>query len=373
MFSDDVNATLSAIASLGAEVTRMGESVVVKKGKEKENPDIFAAESGTTLRLAVPVSLVKTNGAVFTGRARLIDRPMDEYINLFDKHGIYYEYDRRLPLKVEGKLEPGKYVVRGDVSSQYISGMLIALAGCGGKSTLTVEGAFESKPYVDMTVSALKSFGAVIKEEENSYYIENGITCENDTYFCENDYSQAAFFIVAGVLGGEIELTGFNPKSLQGDRAIIDVIKSMNGLVYFKGDSICSSKSDLVGVDIDARDIPDLVPIISLAASVAKGETTIRNVSRLRHKESDRLYAVTNELGKLGARITSDDNNIYIEGVQNLKGGNVSSHGDHRIAMMLAVASVVSDGEIIVDDFGCISKSYPGFLVDFESLGGKYE
>jgi 3-phosphoshikimate 1-carboxyvinyltransferase len=240
----------------------------------------------------------------------------------------------------------------------------MALANLEEDSEIVITTKLESKPYVDITIEVLKEFGVNIVEEENKYYISGSNNFEHGNYFCEGDYSQAAFFLVAGAIGGQVKVKGLKNNSTQGDKAIIDLLKSMGADIEIS-DMIIVKESSLIGIEIDATDIPDLVPILCVAACKANGTTRIYGVERLKHKESDRINSTINMLTNLGANISYDGESIVVIGHEKLSGGTIDSVGDHRIAMSAAIASLICENEVRIIGSESVNKSYPKFFDDF--------
>lgn len=355
-FSDDIYATLNAVKALGASYEVVKDNVVIKGiSSSKKDGVIDCKESGSTIRFLIPVALV-FGGAVFKGRGRLMERPFGPYFEIFNKQGIYYNlnYDT---LEVSGNLKSGIYEIDGDISSQFISGLLFAFSMLKEKSEIIIKKPLQSKSYVDMTISALETFGVkVINKDYNRFIVTGNTELTARNCNVEGDYSQAAFFLVGNFLGNDVEVLGLSENSIQGDKMIKDVIK------------LLKSDEDL---DIDVSEIPDLVPIIAVGASLRAGKkTTLSNASRLRLKESDRLESTCSELRKLGADIKIIDNSLYINGKDRLTGGEVQSHNDHRIAMAMAIAATGCNDDVLIKQSECVTKSYPGFWHDYKMLGG---
>jgi 3-phosphoshikimate 1-carboxyvinyltransferase len=278
---------------------------------------------------------------------------------------------------VRGRLTAGDYSLDGGVSSQFISGLLFALPMLEESSTLTVTGRIESAPYAHMTLDALSLVTDRIEGELPAFTVSGrrvdpALLLNAESFSVGGDWSGAAFFLTAGVLCGEgrsITLTGLDAHSRQGDKAIIEVLRSMGGLIReTEGGDLVASSSKLHGVRIDATQIPDLVPILAVAASVAEGETVIYGASRLRLKESDRLRTVSDMISALGGDITETSDGLIIRGVASLRGGVVDASGDHRIAMSGAVAALVCDEAVTITGAECVAKSYPAFWDDFERI-----
>ncbi|MBQ6676728.1 MAG: 3-phosphoshikimate 1-carboxyvinyltransferase, partial [Clostridia bacterium] len=270
-------------------------------------------------------------------------------------------------LRVSGKLSGNEYAIRSDVSSQFISGILFALAVTGGGSVRLI-GKTESAGYIEMTLDALSRFG-IKTEFKNGEISVSGRLRSPGAVASEGDWSGAAFWLCAGAACGGITVTGLSGQSRQGDRAIVEILRGMGASVEIKGDAVTVSGGDLHGVELDASDVPDLTPPVAALAAISKGKTVIRGASRLKIKESDRLAALASSLGALGADIKETEDGLVIQGREKLPGGSADSWGDHRIAMAVAVASVRS-GEITLSGAESVSKSYPGFWKDFQELGG---
>ena len=274
------------------------------------------------------------------------------------------------PLRISGKLTVGNYSIAADVSSQYISGMLMALSICDGASTLTLTGKTESAPYIDMTVDTLIHFGADIEFdiEKNTFYINGKSRLTSPkTAKIGGDWSGGAFFLCAGAIGkNSVTVTGLDTQSRQGDKQILSVLADMGAEITVADDGITVHPSGLHGTDIDASQIPDLVPVLATVAAVAEGRTVIYNAARLRLKESDRIVSTCTFLARLGADITPTDDGMIINGKTELTGGIIDCFRDHRIAMSAAIASLVCKESVTVRDFEATAKSYPSFADNFE-------
>lgn len=385
-YSDDIIATIEAMSSLGARITKKEEYLEVCGIKSPENIEanlvkserlIDCNESGSTLRFLVPIAALFDGVNRFVGRGNLGKRPLDTYYNIFDEQNIKYSYKEGvLDLKTEGKLQPGEFKVKGNVSSQFITGLLFTLPLLDGDSKILITTEMESKGYIDLTLSAMKDFGIeIINNNYEEFIIKGNQTYKSRDYRVEGDYSQGAFFFCADALSNNVILNDLKLDSLQGDKEVIDILTRM-------GLDIISNNNGLVGTAnerlkatiIDGSQCPDIIPVVALVAALSTGRTEIINAGRLRIKECDRLAAVTSELNKLGAKIKEREDGLIIEGVKELKGGaEVWSHKDHRIAMTIAIASTVCKDPIVLKDYECVSKSYPQFWEDFKSLGGVFD
>ncbi len=370
--SQDIDATLKAAAQLGATVTR-GDGWAEIRGRGRvETPSgpVDCCESGSTLRFLVPVMSLCGQPVRFCGRGRLFQRPMGVYQQLFDEQGLEFRQDPE-GLSIRGAIAPGDYRLRGDVSSQFISGLLFALPLLQGDSTLTIEPPFESRSYVELTLAALRDFGVQAEwtdEGRTALHIPGGQRYQSRDYQVEGDYSQAAFFAVLGAVEGGIQLDGLRPGSLQGDRAILDILQRCGAKFDCQGGAVRFEKSSLSGQTIDLADCPDLGPILMTLALFCQGQTRIVNAGRLRLKESDRIAAMEQELRKFGAQVESSQDTVTVQGGLPLHApGPLEGHNDHRVVMSLAVAGLCAGLPVTIQGAGAVAKSWPGF---FEVLAG---
>ncbi|MGI5900857.1 MAG: 3-phosphoshikimate 1-carboxyvinyltransferase [Desulfitobacteriia bacterium] len=388
MISEDIAATLQGMAALGAKIDEdpdqwlgagdyRAKNIKIKGSfpLKKVKDTVDCRESGSTLRFLIPLAAIIGKEITFTGQGRLVERPLNEYYRLFSERGLVYENEQgRLPLTLKGALAPGTFQIRGDVSSQFITGLMFALPLLKGDSKIVITTEMESKPYVDLTLDVLKRFGIRVENRDyNEFLIPGGQVYNCHNFKVEADYSQAAFWIVAGLIGeGTIHCLDLNPDSLQGDRVIIEIARRMGGSIEETKSGLKVSPSLTTGTKIDVAQCPDLVPVLAVLGALSQGKTEIVNAGRLRMKESDRLRAIATELNKLGARVQELKEGLKIEGVENLKGGAiVDSHNDHRIAMALAIAALRCEKPVRLTGFGAVKKSYPHFWADYSRLGGK--
>lgn len=385
ILSDDIKATIAGLKNLGAQIEVLPETVnryLVKvrgglKVDEKAG-EIDCWESGSTLRFLIPIAAALGNETVFMGRGRLIDRPLNIYYELFEKQKFPYQTSsNKLPLCLQGKLQAGEYKLRGDVSSQFITGLMFALPLLAGDSKIVLTSELQSKGYIDLTIQTLQAFGIKIgyTADYQTIDIKGGQQYKCTDYRIEADYSQAAFWLVAACLGNEVQCAGLNKDSLQADKAILDIIQSLGGeLIWVASDTVLCRAHKLTGITIDVGDCPDLVPILAVLGSLIQGETKIVNAARLRIKESDRLAAITSELKKLGAQIVESGDELIICGQQKLLGaGELDAWADHRIAMALAIATIRCELANTLNGWQSVSKSYPDFWQEYQSLGGKIQ
>lgn len=368
--SDDVAASLKAVEKMGlcSHTTDKGALIINQSVPDAPLNDklleIDCNESGSTLRFCLPIAMDGIE-RWFVGRGRLLERPLDPYEEICRKQNIKMIRSGS-GIMVRGELNPDIFIIQGDISSQFISGLLFALPRLKGDSRIIFNTKLESRPYVDLTMDIQKKFGVHTEFLAEDIVIYGNQNYRNTHLEIEGDFSHAAFFAVGAALSGEVEMEGLSSGSLQGDREIFDILKRAGAQVS----GYCVKKSHLRALEIDVSQIPDLVPVLCVLACGMKGTTTIYNAARLRLKESDRLAAMTAELSKLGAAITEYEDKLVIEGGRALHGGSVNSHGDHRIAMALAVASCITEGIIFLDNPNVVSKSAPFFYSEFKRLGG---
>lgn len=372
-YSEDILATISALELLGAKFERFDDKLIVKGTKRIKAPHnaINCNESGSTLRFLIPIFSLSDKEISFTGNPSLIKRPQSIYKEIFTQDGNTFKVTDNI-IKVNGSIVGREYLIKGNVSSQFFTGLMFALPLLEEDSTILVEGILESRSYINLTIQILEEFGIEIKELENGYFIKGNQSYNPRNYKIEGDYSQAAFFLVGGVLNGHIKVCDLEHESFQGDKAIIDVIKVMKGKVIHMENGFVTESSSTVGTSIDLSDFPDLGPIIALLGSLSEGKTRITNASRLRIKESDRIESTVKTLKALGANISSTKDEIIIRGKTALKGGvTLDSYNDHRIAMMISIAASLSKEKVILTNANAVSKSYPNFFEDYASVGGQ--
>lgn len=362
--SDDIEATRECLRML-----------------DMKTPVFNCGDSGSTLRFLLPISTVLCDKSVFLGAGNLPERPLSPLKEQLEEHGCVFSKSGDEICTVEGKLKGGLFTLPGDVSSQFITGLLFALPLLSESSEILLSSALQSADYVTMTIRVLETFGIKIEVNYDEDSVDESYSAfrikGNQQYVApgdvtiEGDWSNAAFWLAAGALtGAPITCEGLNFLSSQGDRKITTIIKAFGGNLSKSNTAVTSSPGELNGIEIDAANIPDLIPVISVIASVSSGTTTIMNAARLRIKESDRLHALCECLSALGADIEELPDGIILKGVKELHGGIVSGYGDHRIVMSMAIAALVSTEPVIIKGAEAVSKSYPNFFNDFKKLGG---
>ena len=411
--SEDIEATASCLALMGASVKYVGGEYLVSPitespgvrgkslgysgfgaGTSDNEHSLDCGESGSTLRFLLPVCGALGIRAAFHMSGRLPERPMGELSSQLEAGGCILSEQGSNPLRCSGQLRSGIYTIPGNVSSQFVSGLLFALSLLEGESSIYITGVLESRPYVDITLDALRLFGVSVfeelgvggelgvrseelgvKDEDGLVFrVSGGQAYRSPEYVrAGGDWSNAAFWLSLGAIGkGGVTCTGLDMESRQGDRRIVELLGRFGAIVTCENDAVNVSPSLLRGIDIDARDTPDLVPVLAAVASVAEGKTVIRNAERLRIKESNRLSAITQALGSLGADIAETEDGLVIFGKKTLSGGGTGSFGDHRIPMASAVASAACIGPVVIEGAEAVRKSYPGFFDDFcTALGGE--
>ena len=371
--SKDILATVACLKALGASVDAEGE-VLHLRPVSAPPPGLCllpCGESGSTLRFLLPLVGALGASAVFEREGRLPERPIEPLGRELCRNGMDIRSDGAR-LYCSGQLRPGAFSLPGNISSQYISALLMTLPLLEGESTLRIEGALESAAYVAMTEEVLRLGGVRTEKTGAGYRIPGGQRCRfAPELSVEGDYSNAAFFLCAGALSERgIRVTGLDPQSRQGDRAIVPLLEEMGAQVASDGSSVTVKRDALHGITIDASPIPDLIPVLSVVAAAASGETRVIHAQRLRLKESDRLHSTTQMLRALGAEAEELPDGLVIRGGRTLAGGTVDACGDHRIAMSAAVAGGICRGAVTICGSECVQKSYPDFWTDFQQLKG---
>ena len=378
--NNDIDATAQCLRALGAiiERTEDGFRVTPARAPYPADPMLDCGESGSTLRFLLPVALMRQDGGAvrFVRHGRLPERPLSPLYEELRRHGASLPNDPTTePLPAAGPIRGGDFTLAANVSSQFISGLLMAFPLSDAPCTLTLTGKIESADYIRITTDVMRLFGAKpqISADERTYSLRPARYRSPGTLQVEGDWSNAAIWMVMGAIGQHpITVTGVHPDSPQGDRRIAEVLRAFGASVTFRDTAVTVSPAPLHGIRLDASQIPDLVPVIAAAACAAEGETVITGIERLRIKESDRAAAVTEMLTALGADIVCDTEKMTVRGGKRLHGGTVSSFKDHRMVMCAACASLLADGKVSVTDAQAIAKSYPAFTADLAALGGAF-
>ncbi len=364
--SNDIFATLNALSPVGLNYKLIGQDVELGKKPITKSPVINCEESGSTIRFLIPVMSALGIKCEFTGSKRLLERPMGEIISTLNANG-----GDIIGFKLNGKLTAGEYIIAGNVSSQFITGLLFALPLLSGDSYITVKGELVSKDYINITLDVLSKFSIIIEKTQKGYFVKG-----NQKYVCpkemlvEGDFSGSAFPLCMGAIGGRVSVTNLNPISEQGDRKIINALKQFGANVIQLENGFTVSKAELRGTTIDCEDIPDIVQVLAVVASYASGVTTFKNVTRLEIKESNRVQGIINNLELAGIKAEYNGGNLTVYG-GSPKGGIFQGENDHRTVMSACVMALFAEGESEIIGAEAVKKSYPSFFNDVLNLGGR--
>jgi 3-phosphoshikimate 1-carboxyvinyltransferase len=370
--SADGKACLGVVRDLGAAVSEEPGLVRVRAGAGTRRAALDCGESGFCLRASAAVASLGDGPVVLEGRGSLASRPVDMVLDPLRQLGVVCATrEGRPPVSLQGPLRGGRVRVDGSASSQFLSGLLLALPRAQGDSVVEVQG-LRSAPYVRMTLDVIRAFGARVDAtpDLDRFGIPGGQSYRAVDLAVEGDWSGAAFPLVAGALAGDVAVEGLNPESAQADRAVVQALEAAGADLAWEGGALRVRRSRLRAFAFDATDCPDLFPPLAVLAVACEGVTRLRGARRLRAKESDRAAALVAELSAMGARIRVEDDLMEIEGGP-LRGGRVDPHNDHRMAMACAVAALVSREGATMDGEGCVDKSYPDFFRDLERLRGE--
>jgi len=377
-FSDDINATVDCLAAMGADIRRTDRGYVFKGGAAYgKDATLNCCESGSTLRFLLPVAAALGGRKTFYGAGRLPSRPVIPLMNALESHNIAFD-NKKIPFVSVGKLRGGDFTVPGNISSQFISGILLALPLTETGGRVIVTDGLQSRGYVDMTVRTMNKFGInCSKINDDNYLVEGGGKyISPGIYRVEGDWSGAAFYLTAGAISGDITVSGLNVDSAQADRVILDVLCEFGAEVTCDGEDIRVKSAGANPFSVDVSDCPDLFPILAVLACKAKGASRLYNASRLRLKESDRVATTAAMLRALSVEVDEKEDSLTIHGVGSIKGGAVNGAGDHRIIMSASIASLMCSSQgnpsVMITDAEAISKSYPSFFKDLITCGGQY-
>ncbi len=372
---DDTGRTLEAIQALGADISRNGNRVKVARKAIPPSaiPRIDCGESGATLRFLTAVSATFQNETILIAKGSLSGRPILPLVEALKSLGASAKIQQNatsIEVRVRGPLRGGSTSIPGDVSSQFISGLLLAAPLATKDVDLVVRGRLESRPYVEMTLEVMRRHGIKVETLPDGFRIPAPQSYHPASHLVPTDFSSAAFLLAAGVTaGGELTLAEIQASSAEPDSVILEVLPKIGARLERSADHVRVSRSELEGFEFDASDHPDLVPALEVLACQARGVSRIHGVGRLVHKESNRLRSVPEELRKLGGKISTNDDTVVITGRMRLSGGELCSHHDHRVAMACATASLTANGTTMIDEAEVVSKSYPDFYNDLAKLG----
>ena len=371
--SNDIKATIGCIKALGADAVLENNVLTVDGTNMYKNKTALldCGESGSTLRFFIPIAAVGNINATFVGKGKLPQRPIGIFTEALPKAGTVCKTEGGLPLEIKGQLKSGIFEIPGNVSSQFITGLLLALPILESDSEIVLTSPLESVGYIAMTIRTMKQFGVNIQATEKGWHIKGGQSYKTCDYTTDGDWSQAAFFMVLGAVSGKVTVKGVAKDSTQGDKKCTEILARFGAKVTQLDNEVTVEKGKLKAITIDASQIPDLVPVLSVCAAFAEGTTKIINAERLRIKECDRLKATAELLNNLGGKVKELSDGLEITGVSSLKGGNVNGYNDHRIVMSAAVCAARSDEDITATFAMSINKSYPDVYIDYNSIGGK--
>ncbi len=372
--SNDDMAAIDVIQKLGARVVNNqdGSLTIFSHGVDPVVNEINCGESGLGIRMFTPIAALSDRSVTINGTGSLLTRPMHFFDEIFPQIGIKITSRQgKLPLQIRGPLVPSDIEVDGSLSSQFLTGLLMAYGASVTKPVTIKVNGLKSKPYIDLTLQVMESFGRkVINDNYEHFHIEpQTINYEPQSYTVEGDWSGGAFLLVAGAIAGNISVKGLDIYSTQADKAILQALKDCGCFLLVKEDRIDIGPAPLKAFKFDATDCPDLFPPLVALASYCAGITTIAGVSRLAHKESNRALTLQHEFAKMGVELTLQEDTMLIKGGNRLKSATVYSHHDHRIAMACAVAALKSEGEVIIEEAEAINKSYPEFYDHLQKLG----
>lgn len=373
--SNDIKATIGCVEALGAK-TSIDKDILTVDGTDifkNKSATLDCIESGSTLRFLIPVAAAGGIDAEFTGSGSLVTRPIGLYNDILPDKGVTLDSNNGLPLKIGGKLKAGVFKVPGNISSQFISGLLFALPLLRGDSDIILTSPIQSAGYINMTIRTMEKFGIEVDVTDTGWHVRGSQRYIPSDYKTDGDWSQAAFFLVSGAINGEITVDNLNTDSKQGDRKIAELLREFGAEVIQEADSATVKKSKLSAIEINASQIPDLVPALAVCASFAEGTTKIINAERLRIKESDRLKSTAALINSLGGNAVELPDGLEITGSEKLIGGTAKGFNDHRIVMSAAVCAAGAQKPIICTDALSVNKSYPEFFNDYNSVGGKSE
>ncbi len=370
--SADIDATISCLRSLNTTILETPDGLnIFPQQSGKREPTLDCGESGTTLRLLIPVAAARYDTIHMTGRGRLPERPVEELLRCLRVNGTAANASH-LPLTLSGRLHAGTFEIDGNISSQYVSGLLFALPLLYGDSEIRLLSPLESSGYVELTRATLAKFHIQTHPRPNGFFVPGGQTYRSPgSAAVEGDWSNVAFFLVAGALHAPVSCTGLSTTTHQPDFAILELLQRFGANVEVLEEAIRVSPGELRGTTVDVSEKPDLVPILAVLGACARGQTQLINAKRLRLKESDRLATTTQMLRAMGVRIKELEDALIITGdPDKLRGASVDCCNDHRIAMAAAIAASKAEGETMLHGAECVQKSYPSFFEEFAALGG---
>ena len=375
--SEDIEATLTCIEKLGAKTKVEGDSIRIRSlgNIKKSKVELHCKESGTTLRLLLPLVSTFSKEATVDCSEGLRKRPIRELIETLEESRLYFK-EKGFPINISANVTTDFFKISGDISSQYVSGLLLLSSLLDQRSSIYLTTKLESRAYVNITIKVLRDFGIIVNElEEGVFEIYGGRDkiLPPKEYQIEGDWSNAAFFLVGGCLGDSIKMSGLNLESSQGDKKIVQILKKAGAILTCSDDFISSNRSHLNSFEVDFSEKPDLFTILSVVAALSKGQSILKGGERLKLKESNRIESTFQMLKSLGADVKKRDDGLIIQGKEILDGGIVNSFNDHRIVMSATMASIKCKEPVSIVNAGAVKKSYPNFFDDFKKVGGIFD
>lgn len=375
--SNDDKAALDIIQKLGAKIEFRGDDLLISSaGVRPLSNEINCGESGLGIRMFTPIAALSDKKITINGSGSLVSRPMDFFDEILPELGVKIKSnDGKLPIDIQGPLKPTTIEIDGSLSSQFLTGLLMAYGASGAKNVSIKVKDLKSRPYIDLTLDVMRQFGFNTPGNRNyeEFIFGEGVfqnfKPQTSNYTVEGDWSGGAFLLVAGAIAGPITVRGLDLSSMQADKAIVDALMKANAGIAMEAKGIKIHPKKMNGFDFDATDSPDLFPPLVVLAAYCDGRSAIKGVSRLTHKESNRSASLKEEFGKMGVKIELDDDIMTVHGTDEIKGAIVHSHHDHRIAMACAVAALKARNETVIKDAQAVKKSYPGFYTDLQMLG----
>jgi 3-phosphoshikimate 1-carboxyvinyltransferase len=376
--SNDDKSALDSIQKLGAKIIDKGDELqITSTGVHPVSGEINCGESGLGIRMFTPIVALSEQEVIINGSGSLVTRPMDFFDEIFPQLGIRIQSNAgKLPLKIQGPLQPANIEVDGSLSSQFLTGLLMAYAAAGATDVTITVNNLTSKPYIDLTVQVMKHFGWEVENKNYEQFYFSGTPANFSTtqplsYTVEGDWSGAAFLLVTGAIAGSITVKGLDIHSTQADKAIMQALKDCGATLSVRDGDIKIGPGELKAFRFNANECPDLFPPLVALAAYCTGTTIIEGVNRLTHKESNRALTLQEEFGKMGVPIRFENDQMFIEGGRGVTGALVHSHHDHRIAMACAVAALRATGETVIEEAQAVNKSYPDFYEHIQKLGAK--
>jgi 3-phosphoshikimate 1-carboxyvinyltransferase len=370
-YCDDNKAAIQLLEQRGYTVTKGETSLHIQQGDPQPLHDVHIGESGLLARMMLAILALDNRPHRVHGHGTVLQRDFNFLVDALQELGVSVKSNGKLPITLQGPLRAGAYTLDGSKSSQFISGLLCACTQIAGTTELKIND-LVSRPYIDLTIHTLNQFSAQIEERENTFIIHGQQQLSASNIEIEGDWSGASCFIVAALLAGNLRIQGLNEYSTQADKSILTLLQDIGIQYTFENSTLAIAQQEYKGFTINATHFPDLIPILVVMALRAQSASKILGIERLMNKESNRAQALITEFAKLGVKLQTD-NNAFIIQPQTIRSGQVNAHSDHRIAMCFAIAALVTDHGITIEGSESVSKSYPGFFHDIQTIGGVIE